>query len=117
MDMSKLEESATRLGSALQRLETALDTLFAGSGPEAASMTEVSALLEDRARLANELDASLAREQELQKLADEASGALGAAIAEVRAVLGEDVAGMDTESQSANMSPDEAIEETSNGEN
>ena len=39
------------------------------------------------ARLAEELDASLARENELQKLADEASAALGSAIAEVRAAL------------------------------
>ena len=36
------------------------------------------------ARMAEELDASLARETELQALADEASSALGAAIEEVR---------------------------------
>lgn len=89
--MSNLKDSAARVDSALQRLEAALDTLFAGSDAEVASVTEVSALLEDRERLAEKLDASLAREQELQKLADEASEALGAAIAEVRAVLGEEV--------------------------
>ena len=49
---------------------------------------ELAALVEDRARMAEELDASLAREEELQSLADEASEALGAAIEEVRAALG-----------------------------
>ena len=38
--------------------------------------------------LAEQLDESLAREKELQALADEASEALGTAIAEVRAALG-----------------------------
>jgi hypothetical protein len=40
--------------------------------------------------MAEELDASLSREEELQALADEASEALGAAIEEVRAALGKD---------------------------
>jgi hypothetical protein len=51
---------------------------------------ELAALAEDRARMAEELDGSLAREEELQALADEASEALGAAIEEVRAALGKD---------------------------
>ena len=42
----------------------------------------------DRARLAGDLDAARSRERELQKLADEASEALGAAISEVREALG-----------------------------
>ena len=37
-------------------------------------------MMEDRARLAEQLDESLAREKELQALADEASEALGASI-------------------------------------
>jgi hypothetical protein len=40
--------------------------------------------------MAEELDASLSREKDLQALADEASEALGSAIAEVRAALGRD---------------------------
>jgi hypothetical protein len=51
---------------------------------------ELAALAEDRARMAEELDGSLAREEELQALADEASEALGTAIEEVRAALGKD---------------------------
>ncbi|MFZ4685045.1 MAG: DUF4164 family protein [Hyphomonadaceae bacterium] len=42
----------------------------------------------DRARLASDLDVAKAREKELQRLADEASEALGAAISEVREALG-----------------------------
>lgn len=49
---------------------------------------ETQALIVDRARLASDLDAARARERELQKLADEASEALGAAISEVREALG-----------------------------
>lgn len=57
------------------------------AGDPALARKEVDALLADRARLASELDSSLARETELQVLADEASVALGSAIAEVRAAL------------------------------
>ena len=49
---------------------------------------ELAAMIEDRAKLAEQLDEALAREKELQVLADEASEALGSAIAEVRAALG-----------------------------
>lgn len=57
------------------------------AGDPALARKEVDALLADRARLAGELDSSLARETELQVLADEASVALGSAISEVRAAL------------------------------
>lgn len=86
--MTELDPSIARLDEALKRLEGAMDTLFQKSGDPAVMRGEVSALLEDRARLADELDASLAREKELQVLADEASAALGSAIEEVRAALG-----------------------------
>ena len=81
--MTELDPSARRLDAALKRLEGALDSLMSRTGDPAA-------LVEDRARMAEELDASLAREEELQALADEASEALGAAIEEVRAALGKD---------------------------
>jgi len=48
---------------------------------------EAEALRRDRAQLALDLDASRARERELEALADEASKALGVAIAEVRAAM------------------------------
>ena len=60
------------------------------TGDPAVMRAELAALAEDRARMAEELDGSLAREEELQALADEASEALGAAIEEVRAALGKD---------------------------
>ena len=88
--MTELDASARRLDAAIKRLEGALDSLMSRTGDPAVTRAELAALVEDRARMAEELDASLAREEELQALADEASEALGAAIEEVRAALGKD---------------------------
>ena len=85
--MDKLNSAAERLDKALMRLEGALDGLFERSGDPGVVKRELAAMIADRARLADELDASLARERQLQALADEASEALGAAIEEVRAAL------------------------------
>lgn len=86
--MSELEPAAERLDAALKRLEAALEAHLVRVGNPAALRAEITALVTDRARLAEELDQSLTREKELQSLADEASVALGAAIEEVRAALG-----------------------------
>jgi len=95
--MTNLEEAAAKLDAALRRLENQMDRLSEQAGDPAVVRREIEALTQDRARLAEELDASLARESELQALADEASAALGAAIEEVRAALertgGQDVEG------------------------
>lgn len=88
--MSSIDESAQALDAALRRLEGALDSIFARAGDPAVTRKEIEALVNDRARLADELDGAMAREQELQALADEASAALGAAIDEVRAALERD---------------------------
>ena len=56
--------------------------------PRVGPAPEAEALRIDRTRLAGDLDAARARERELQRLADEASEALGAAISEVREALG-----------------------------
>lgn len=64
-----------------------METLFERAGDPGVVRRELSAMAADRARLADELDASLARERRLQALADEASEALGSAIEEVRAAL------------------------------
>lgn len=88
--MTELDPSVRRLDAAIKRLEGALDSLMSRTGDPAVTRAELAALVEDRARMAEELDASLAREEELQALADEASEALGAAIEEVRAALGKD---------------------------
>ncbi|MEM7660943.1 MAG: DUF4164 family protein [Pseudomonadota bacterium] len=85
--MTNLNEAATKLDGALRRLETQMDRLSEQAGDPVVVRKEIEALTQDRARLAEELDASLARESELQALADEASAALGSAIEEVRAAL------------------------------
>ena len=85
--MKNLDEAAKKLDMALKRLERNLEASFDEAGDRRVARREVEALTRDRARLAEELDASLGRENELQKLADEASLALGSAIAEVRAAL------------------------------
>ena len=86
--MSVIEAAASRLDKAVTRLEGAVDGLFERSGNPSILRQELTVMMEDRARLAEQLDESLAREKELQTLADEASEALGAAISEVRAALG-----------------------------
>ena len=86
--MSVIEPAATRLDEALRRLDGAVDRLFEQSGDPVLLRQELTAMMQDRTRLAEQLDESLAREKELQTLADEASEALGSAIAEVRAALG-----------------------------
>ena len=83
-----IEAAASRLEKATRRLEGAVEGLFDRSGDPVLLHQELTAMMEDRARLAEQLDESLAREKELQSLADEASEALGSAIAEVRAALG-----------------------------
>jgi len=83
-----IERSASRLQEAVSRLEVAVDRMFEQTGDPALARQELAAMIADRSRLAEELDEALAREKELQALADEASEALGAAISEVQAALG-----------------------------
>ncbi len=86
--MSEIDPAIRKLDEALNRLEGALDSLMARAGDPDVVKAELAALVSDRSRIAEELDASLARERELQVLADEASAALGSAIEEVRAAIG-----------------------------
>ena len=88
--MTELDPAAARLDAALKRLEAALEAHLLRAGNPAALRAEIAALATDRVNLAEALDQSLAREQELQALADEASLALGSAIEEVRAALGKE---------------------------
>ncbi|MEY2760003.1 MAG: hypothetical protein RIR33_3781 [Pseudomonadota bacterium] len=84
----EMDEALMRLEKAIDRLEGRLDTLFERLDGSRAYEKEADALRKDRARLASDLDLAKARERELQRLADEASEALGAAISEVREALG-----------------------------
>lgn len=84
----EIDEAVKRLEAAIDRLEGRLDGLFGRIDSHRAQQREADALRVDRTRLAGDLDAARARERELQRLADEASEALGAAISEVREALG-----------------------------
>lgn len=86
--MNALELAALELEAALRRLENSVDGLFETQSAFRLARAESEALRRDRAQLAIDLDASKARERELEALADEASRALGVAIAEVRAAIG-----------------------------
>jgi chromosome segregation ATPase len=83
-----MDEALRRLEAAIDRLEGRLDGLFDRLETNRGHEREADALRVDRARLASDLDSARARERELQRLADEASEALGAAISEVREALG-----------------------------
>jgi hypothetical protein len=85
---AEMEDAVRRLETAIARLEGRLDGLFERLEAHRSRDREADALRVDRARLATDLDAARARERELQRLADEASEALGAAISEVREALG-----------------------------
>jgi predicted RNase H-like nuclease (RuvC/YqgF family) len=84
----EMDGALKRLEAAIERLEGRLDGLFERLDGHRTQDRESEALRIDRARLAGDLDAARAREKELQRLADEASEALGAAISEVREALG-----------------------------
>lgn len=84
----EMDSAIKRLETAIGRLEGRLDSLFDRLEGNKTHQREAEALRIDRARLAGDLDAARARERELQRLADEASEALGAAITEVREALG-----------------------------
>jgi hypothetical protein len=83
-----MDAALQQLEAAIDRLEGRLDGLFERLNGYRSKEREADALRIDRARLAGDLDAARARERELQRLADEASEALGAAISEVREALG-----------------------------
>lgn len=84
----EMDAALARLEAAIDKLEGRLDGLFERVDGYRAHEKEAEALRKDRARLASDLDLAKAREKELQRLADEASEALGAAISEVREALG-----------------------------
>jgi cell division protein ZapA len=64
--MSDIDRESRRLDAAIRRLEGAVDGLLARAGDPDVVAAEMAALVSDRERLAEELDASLARETELQ---------------------------------------------------
>ena len=81
---SALDMAARRLDRALALLEQRVTDRLASAGATADGSVD-----QDRARLASELDASRAREKALEAAGAEASAALGIAIQQIRAALGE----------------------------
>ena len=79
---SALDLAAKRLERALMTLEQRLTRR-----DETAGAVADGAIEQDRARLAAELDASRARERELEEAGAEASAALARAIDEIRSAL------------------------------
>ena len=82
---SALDLAAKRLENALHVLEQRLGQRLKAASAEAGGLFD-----QDRSKLAVELDAARARERELAEAGEQASKALGRAITEIRAALGED---------------------------
>lgn len=81
---SALDLAIRRLERALAVLEQRLADRVARAGAEAGGLFD-----QDRAKLAAELDQARARERELEEAGAAASAALGRAIAEIKATLGQ----------------------------
>ncbi len=82
---SALEAAIQRLDHAVAQLDLRLEALAAKAEAANTGLFE-----EDRARLAADLDAARGRERDLESAGQQASAALGRAIADIRAALGED---------------------------
>jgi len=97
-----LEAAIQRLDQAVAQLDLRLTTLA-----EKAEGANGGLFEEDRAQLAADLDASRGRERDLEAAGLQASVALGRAIADIRAALGEDT---DEDSESDPVSHPEGAE-------
>ena len=86
--MNPGEGSALEL--AAKRLERAVGLLEQKMAQRVAEADAGGLFDQDRARLAADLDAAKARERALEEAGEQASAALGRAIAEIRAALGEE---------------------------
>jgi ElaB/YqjD/DUF883 family membrane-anchored ribosome-binding protein len=84
-DEGILDTAIQRLDRAVTQLEVRLDVLIAEAGSGNGELFD-----QDRAKLAAELDTARARERDLEEAGSQASAALGRAIADIRAALGED---------------------------
>ncbi|HEX8233012.1 MAG TPA: DUF4164 family protein [Caulobacteraceae bacterium] len=79
-----VEAAAKRLDRAVAVLETRLSQAADEARDSAGSLFD-----SDRARLTEDLDRAAARERELRAAGEEASQALGRAIAEIRGAMGQ----------------------------
>ncbi len=82
-----LDAAITRLDRAMGQLESRVAEALRKAQASAGDLFD-----QDRAKLASELDLARSRERELEAAGAEAARALGRAIAEIRAALGEETA-------------------------
>ena len=80
-----LEAALQRLDRAVALLEVRVNNLVNAAEGANGELFDM-----DRAKLAAELDAARARERDLEAAGSQASAALGRAIADIRAALGDD---------------------------
>ena len=85
-----LDTAILRLERAVAQLEVRMGALVEDAEGSNGELFDL-----DRAKLAAELDAARARERDLQAAGTQASAALGRAIADIRAALGDDDLGED----------------------
>jgi hypothetical protein len=84
-DGGGLDSATVRLERAVSQLELRVGVLLADAEGASGGLFD-----QDRSKLAAELDAARGRERELEAAGALASQALGRAIADIRAALGED---------------------------
>src|SRR5262249_58334928 len=86
-EASQIDAATRRLQIALETLESAVERRVDQDRGHAALASQVDAFDADRARLAAELDAAVARARQLDAPNPEGPGRLDAAIETIRAVL------------------------------
>ena len=85
---SDVEAATRRLAAALDALEAAVERRRDADRDEDELAARIHALGTDRSRLANELDSTLVRTRELERVNRDVSERLDRAIETIRAVLG-----------------------------
>ena len=87
-EKSRMHEALERFEFALKGLEAAVAHARDSAKRREATEAEKQVLLEDRSKLAYELDAMKSRARKLGNANDQASARLGAAIDNIKAILG-----------------------------
>jgi predicted nucleic acid-binding Zn-ribbon protein len=85
--MSKLESAMASFSKALENLETSVNRGIQHQAASSGLEREMSALRQDRARLAQELDSVKSEAKALEGVTDEVSERLDTAIRDIRSVL------------------------------
>jgi hypothetical protein len=88
MSFNALEAALQKLAASLARIEDAVESRVEGERANAGRDVEVQALSDDRARLAEELDQSFARNARLETANREVASRLDQAIETIRDMLG-----------------------------